>query len=80
MESNLTKSVREKPIYLKQLFENYSNSLSDYYQIEDEIPWDMLNSLSYVNSISSTTGMLAIHTTSKKSSHILLSDVESKKF
>ena len=59
MESNLTKSVREKPIYLKQLFENYSNSLSDYYQIEDEIPWDMLNSLSYVNSISSTTGIPA---------------------
>ena len=56
VESNLTKAIQEKSGFVKELFENYSSSLSEYHQIEDEIPWEMLSSLAYVNSISSTTG------------------------
>ena len=57
LETNLTKFIEEKNHSKAQdLFEKYSQSLYQYHEIEEEIPWDMLSSLAFVNSICSTTG------------------------
>ena len=57
LENNLTKFIAEKKHSKAQdLFEKYSQSLYQYHEIKEEIPWDMLSSLAFVNSICSTTG------------------------
>ena len=57
LENNLTKFITEKKhSEAQELFEKYSQSLYQYHEIEEEIPWDMLSSLAFVNSICSTTG------------------------
>ena len=65
LENNLTKFIAEKKHSKAQdLFEKYSQSLYQYHEIKEEIPWDMLSSLAFVNSICSTTG--------KKNSYYLI--------
>ena len=49
LENNLTKFITEKKhSEAQELFEKYSQSLYQYHEIEEEIPWDMLSSLAFV--------------------------------
>ena len=56
VESNLTKSVRNKSRESKKLFEMYVTILEEYHALPDEIEWEMLSASAFVNSVSSTTG------------------------
>jgi hypothetical protein len=59
MESELFKLVRSKSISkheISALFKEYTQLITEYHLLPEEIPWEMLSATAFVNSVSSTTG------------------------
>ena len=58
VETNLTKLVRLRSKESKSVMAHYVDLLEEFHSMPHEIPWEMLSASAFVNSVSTTTGIL----------------------